>query len=346
MAVLVEVSTVDGVTGFGEAMARGAPEMVRAVVDSLLTPLVVGRNWHAVEAIHDAMLQRMRLMGHSSGLVVEAISGVDTAIWDALGRTSGLPLWALLHGVGRRTVPCYASSVFIKSEAEMCEEASGLADDGYRLIKIKVGRSDDQGGVPADIDAVRAIRAAVADEVELCIDANSGYTAARALRVAAALEPIDLAFFEEPVPPDDLGAYLQVRNGCCIPLAGGENAFSIWSFRELLAGRLVSVVQPDLARCGGITGAVQVAKIAYAFDIPVAPHTGFSSGVSHLAALQVAAAIPNVYKLEHMCIDHPLRELFTSPFPQPSGGVLEVPDGPGLGLDIDPDRLGALGLVS
>ncbi len=342
MAVLVEVVTADGVSGFGESIARGSPDMVRAAVDSLLAPMVVGRNIHAVEATHDHMLQRMRRFGHAAGVVIEAISGVDMAIWDAIGRATGQPLFSLLRGVGRASLRCYASSVFIQPVADMCAEARDFAAQGFPMVKVKVGRNTAQGGLRADINAVQAIREALPASVSISIDANSAYNPSEAVRLAAALEPLDLTFFEEPVAPDDLTGYERVRSSTRIPLAAGESAFSIWTYRDLLAGRLVDIVQPDLGRCGGVTGAVSIAKMGYAFDIPVAPHTGFSSGVSQLAAIQVAAAIPNLHMLEHMCIDNPLKELFTTPFPKPEQGNLPVPVGAGLGLDVDRARVSDL----
>jgi galactonate dehydratase len=341
MAVLVSVTTADGVTGYGESIARGDGAPVKAVVEDVLGPLVLGWNIHEVLSIHEAMLKRVRSAGPSAGLMVEGISGVDTAIWDAVGRTTGQPIFALLRGAARATVPVYASSVFIKPADEMCADARRLADVGFPLIKVKVGRALEPRSIAEDIAAAEAVRSAVPADVQLCIDANSAYTASQALELARALDGLGLAFFEEPVAPDDRDGYRTMRDQCGITLAAGENASSIRTFRELIAERLVGVVQPDLGRCGGITGAMQVASLAYAFDVAFAPHTGFSGGLSQLAALQVSAAVHSLLALEHMCIDNPLRDLFVSAYPEPVDGMLAVPSGPGLGLELDMSRVAA-----
>ncbi|MEO8898139.1 MAG: mandelate racemase/muconate lactonizing enzyme family protein [Candidatus Dormibacter sp.] len=339
MAVLVSVTTDDGVTGYGESIARADGAPVKALVDTLLGPLVLERSIHEVASIHDAMFKQIGASGQEKGVGVEAISGVDTAIWDALGRSAGEPIFALLRGAARSSVPVYASSVFIKPAAEMCDEACRLAGAGHSLIKVKVGRALQARSLAEDIAALEAVRAAVPAHVQLCIDANSAYTTSQALDLARALAPLDLAFFEEPIAPDDLEGYRTLRDQCGITLAAGENAFSVHTFRELIGERLIGVVQPDLGRCGGITGAMQVATLAYAFDVAFAPHTGFSGGLSQLAALQVSAAVPNLSALEHMCIDNPLRDLFVGTYPEPANGLLAVPTGPGLGMEIDLARV-------
>jgi D-galactarolactone cycloisomerase len=245
-------------------------------------------------------------------------------------------------GAGRAEVPCYASSVYMADIDTMVGQAVEQVGRGFRAIKIKIGRSADVSGVAADLEAVAAIRRAVGDGVELMVDANGAYDAATAIRVARQLELSRIAWLEEPVPPDDREGYARVHAMTSVPLATGETEFSLFAFRELIERRLIDVVQPDAARCGGVTGMRQIATLAYAHNLAFAPHTGFSGGVSQLAALQVAASAPTVYMIEHMFIDNPVRELFVEPYPQARAGLLPVPTGPGLGLAVDPNRVAAM----
>jgi L-alanine-DL-glutamate epimerase-like enolase superfamily enzyme len=336
-AVLVRVDTDDGLTGYGEAIARAGGEATRAAVVSLLGPAIVGRDPAHIEGLYRLMISQLRRFGHDGGIVVEAISGIDTALWDIAGKAAGRPIRDLLFGAGRQSVPVYASSVYLDDTDVMIAETRRQVDAGYTTVKLKAGHAAQDGGKYADVEKLAAIRAAVGPDVALGVDANSAYDAADAVWVARRLEAMDACFFEEPVHPDDIEGYARVRAQSAIPLAGGETFFLLYGFNEYLRRGLLDVVQPDLARCGGITGARQVATLAQAHRVRFAPHTGFSGGISHLAALQTAAAVAELWLLEYMFIDNPLRDIFTGGYPKPEGGVIQVPDGPGLGLDLDLD---------
>jgi L-alanine-DL-glutamate epimerase-like enolase superfamily enzyme len=171
--------------------------------------------------------------------------------------------------------------------------------------------------------------------VDIMLDVNSAYDAATAITVCRRLEDEDITWIEEPVPPDDLEGYRRVREGQSIPVAAGESEFGVFGFRELIARGAIDIVQPDVARVGGFTGARRVGVLAHAYNLRYAPHTGFSAGVSHLAALHVAASVPNLMTYEYFFAPNPLRDLFTEPFPVPREGMIAVPQGPGLGLELD-----------
>ncbi len=333
--VLVEIRADDGTVGYGEAISRRGPAMARAAVEEFLAPVLVGKDPYNIEGRWLDCMDQLRRWGHSRGVVMEAISGIDIALWDLIGKAEGQPIWRLLHGVGRERIPCYASSVYIREPEAMADEAAEQIGKGFRAIKIKVGRSRAVADVNLDIRAVQAIRERVGPDVELFVDANGAYDAATAIRVARGLEEADVAWFEEPVPPDDLDGYARLHAMTSVPLATGETEFSVFGFRDLIARGLIDVVQPDTARSGGITGCRQAAVLAYAYNRSFAPHTGFSGGVSHLAALHVAAAAPLLMTYEYMYIDHPLKDIFVGGFPKPVDGFLPVPDGPGLGLELD-----------
>ncbi|HEV8339387.1 MAG TPA: mandelate racemase/muconate lactonizing enzyme family protein [bacterium] len=347
---LVEVTTDEGVTGVGESIARKAPQVVAGIVDDLLAPLVIGRDPRDIAGLWEQMFAQLRRWGHSRGFVLEAISGIDAALWDLLARVAGEPLYRALRGMGRDRVACYASKVYLTDVDRMAAEAGGMRERGFRAIKVQIGRREDQGGLHADVASVAAIREAVGPEVAIMLDANGAYDAATAIRLGRQLEPYDISWLEEPVPPDDLSGYEMIRRGQAVPLAAGESEFGIFGFRDLIERRAVDVLQPEIARIGGFTAALQLGALAYAYNLRIAPHTGFSTSVAHLASLHLAAAIPNFMTYEYMLpellsadgyTENPLRDIFTAPFPEPREGMIDLPQGPGLGLEVDWKRVKA-----
>ena len=334
-ATLVEITTDEGLTGIGEAIVRKAPQVARTVVEQLLTPVLLGRDPHDVEGLWDEMFQQLRGWGHWRGFVFEAMSGVDTALWDILGKAAGLPVYKVLGGAGRSRVPCYASSVYFAEIGQMVAQAKEQAAAGHRAIKVKIGRNPAMGGRRTDVASVKAIRDALGESVDIMLDVNSAYDAGTAIGVCRQLEAEDITWIEEPVPPDDYEGYRRVREGQGIPVAAGESEFGVFGFRELIHRRAIDIVQPDVARVGGFTGARRVGALAHAYNLRYAPHTGFSAGVSHLAALHVAASVPNLMTYEYFFAPNPLRDLFTDRFPVPQDGFITVPSGPGLGLKLD-----------
>jgi len=341
-AVVVQVTADDGQVGVGECIVRRAPEVVTTVVDRLLAPLVLGRDPWDVEGLWDEMLALLRRWGHSRGFVLEAMSGIDIALWDLLARSVGKPLYKFLGGAGRENVRCYISKVYFDEIPKMAAEARAQVDRGFNAVKVQIGWPASRGGDRADVRTVRAIREAVGPDVDIMLDANGAYDVGTAVRVGRQLEELNVAWLEEPVPADDLDGYAHIRRSVRVPLAAGETEFGLFGFRDLIARGCIDVLQPEVARIGGLTAARRLWALAHAHNLPYAPHTGFSGGIAHLASLHLAAAAPNFYTYEYMgtqYVQNPLREIFTQPFPVPVKGELAVPHGPGLGLELDPDAL-------
>ena len=338
-ATLVEITTDDGFTGVGECIVRKAPQVTKAVVEQMLAPVITGRDPHDVEGLWDEMFQQLRGWGHYRGFVFEAVSGIDTALWDILGKAAGLPVYKVLGGAGRDRVPCYTSSVYFAEIPAMAAQAEEQIRAGHTAIKVKIGRNARLGGRRTDVASVKAVRDAVGPDVDIMLDVNSAYDAATAIKVCRQLEADDITWIEEPVPPDDLDGYERVRKGQPIPVAAGESEFGVFGFRELIRRDAIDILQPDVARVGGFTGARRVGALVHAHNLRYAPHTGFSAGISHLASLHVAAFVPNLMTYEYFFAPNPLRDLFTEPFPQPDSGVISVPQKPGLGLELDPEIL-------
>ncbi len=338
-AMVVAITTDDGITGWGECIARRAPRVLDSVVRELLWPVVEGRDPRDVEGIWDDCFALLRPWGHYRGFVQEAMSGIDCALWDIVAKAQGIPLYKALGGAGRTSVPVYGSKVYTAKPEAMARQAADQVAKGHTAIKIQLGRSAKWGGYRADIAVAGAIREAIGPDIEMGADVNSAYDAATAIKVCHEIAKYDLAFIEEPVFPDDIDGYEMIRRSQPIPLAGGESEFGIFGFRELLSRRALDIVQPDVARIGGYTAAKRLGALVHAHNVRYAPHTGFSCGLAQVASAHLAASVPNLWRLEWMWIDNPLSEVFVSPLPQPKHGTLTLPVGPGLGLEPDRTKL-------
>ncbi len=337
-ALVVEIVADDGTSGFGEGY--GPPKVTRALVDELYAPRLHGRDplQHAV--IWEDLYSTYRDYGRK-GWPVAAISAVDIALWDLKGKALGQPVARLLGGPFRTRVQAYATGLYRHRTADnagaLVREAETYAADGFRAMKMKVGF-----GVEEDVRNVRAVRAAIGPDRLLAMDANHAYDAGQALRLARKVADQDVAWFEEPVVPEDVDGYCQVKAGAAMPIAGGEAEYTRWGFRDLCARRAVDILQPDLCACGGFTEAWRIAALASAHGITVFPHV-WGTAVGLFASLQLAAALPPnppalipsepLFELDRT--PNPLRdELALNPLKR-AGDVLELPAGPGLGLEID-----------
>lgn len=334
---IVEVRTDTGLVGYGECLARYSPRIWAALVEDLLAPLVIGADPFDTERLWMSMFRDLRsFSGHSRGMLVEAIAGVDTALWDIRGKAARLPLCALLGGAAGRHLAVYASSIMQQEMAAMEAEAASLVERGFRAIKIKIGV-----GVEQDARAVRAIRRQIGDGIDLMLDANGAYRASEAIDLAQRVADLRIAWFEEPVVADDLEGYERIRAATTIPLAGGEAEFTRYGVRDLLARKVLDIIQPDVARSGGVSETKKIADLASAHHTAYAPHVGFSGAVCAAASLHIAAAATNFLVYECIYTENPLRERLAV---MPAGdssqlvdGKLPVPTGPGLGIDLDPE---------
>ena len=334
-AALVRIQTDEGITGFGEGLARFSPRAAASVIQDILGPVVLGQDPFNVELLWDRMYGVMRGRGHSKGYVLEAMSAVDIALWDIMGKALGQPVHRILGSYGRTSLPVYASSLLFKPTGELVREAERLAAQGYPAMKLKIGQ-----GLDTDVRNVREIRRAVGDRVQLMTDANCAFDTLVALQLGRRLEAEGVAWFEEPVAPENVEGYAKLAQTLDMPIAGGESEFNRWAFKDLFVRQAIDIIQPDLGRAGGFTESRKIAALSSAFDIPVAPHTGASSAVEVAASLQWAAALPNFLIFEHMFPHNPLREeLLLEPLPPMKNGHVAVPQKPGLGIEIDEKAL-------
>jgi D-galactarolactone cycloisomerase len=340
-ACLVKVHTDEGVVGVGECTVRLAPEATAAIVREIgevimgLDPTHTGVAW---ELMFSVMMNR----GHLQGFFLEALSGIDIALWDIKGKVHDRPVYELLGGPQRDKIWSYASSLRFRGLETTVSEAKEFVEAGYNAMKLKVG--SDRHRPDADIELATAVREAVGPEVFLSADANCGFERPAAMKLAKVLEDLDYAWFEEPLPPDDHDGYAQMAQALTMPIAGGETEFTRFGFRRLFTSKALDIVQPNVGRAGGFTECMRIAALAESFHIPYAPHTGSTTSVCHVAELHLSAALPNFMIYEHMQADwsktegNPLREnLLTEPAEVRDGPFIALPGGPGLGIELDED---------
>jgi len=334
-ATLVEVEADNGLIGYGEALTRLGPSAAREVVQNILKPVVLGADPGNVDVLWEKMFSTMKSRGHWKGFMIESISGVDIALWDLIGKAMNQPVSRLLGGRHHEKLEAYASSIMLMERPEMVKEAKDLVRQGFKKIKVKVGL-----GVDTDFGNVKAIREAVGPDIGIMLDANCGFSTEEALRLGVMLEPLNILWFEEPVPPQDLEGYARLSDSLRIPVVGGESEFTRWGFRDLVLRGKVAMIQPDIARCGGFTEARKIAAFASACGVTIAPHTGASGAVSIAAAVQWASSLSNLYIFEHMYTENPLRtEILREPVLECHDAVIKVPGGPGLGIEIDKGKM-------
>jgi len=354
--LLVHVHTDEGIVGLGEAAAYGGYlESLEALVLGELRSIVVGQDPFRVEKLWNMMATRAHQRGRR-GMLMMAISGIDVALWDVVGQATRTPLYRLLGGY-RDELPVYASAGFYaqgKDVAALEEEVSGYAERGFRCVKIKVGRRHDSLLNPLrdmqaadyavatfdeDVERVRAARRAVGKDAALAIDANNAWTPSHALEFMRAVEDQRIYWLEEPVATENVEGSALVANRLDTPVAGYESETGLPGFRNLIAGRAVDIVQPDVVWTGGVTECRKIASLAQAYDLPVIPHV-FSSAVSTAANMHFIASIPNGSWLEWDQNPNPLRsELFNEPLEVGPDGVVRLPDRPGLGFTLNQDTV-------
>lgn len=340
MSTLVRVETDDGLVGWGEAF--GPPRTMATLVEELLTDLVVGTDPYEVESLCERTYTGLYHFG-ASGLVQSAVSGVDIALWDIIGKATEQPIHRLLGGANRTAIPLYASTMYVTEWGEDPEEPIRRAvDEGFTAAKIKIGRNFED-----DVERTRIAREALGEDGTLMVDVNGNYRADQAIRLAEKLRPFDVHWLEEPVPPEDVEGYAEVRAATDVPIAGGEAVYARFGYQELFENRAVDIVQPDVCKCGGIAEARFIANMATTSNVTISPHC-WTGGVGLAASLQYAAAlpeyphsmnIPEPLLFEFDRADNKLRnEILVDPF-DPTGGSLDVPQDPGLGVDVDEDAL-------
>ena len=342
-ATLIEIITDEGITGWGECFPQGLepPEIAAAAVENCFSEILKNQNPLDTERLWFEMYNRSRDFGRK-GSVMAAISGIDIALWDIAGKFYDKPISQLLGGAFREKVQPYATGFYrLKGKGEssrLAEEALQHYENGFRLMKIKLGF-----GLEDDIAVMHAIRDSISGlGVTLMVDTNHAYGRRDALTLGRKLSEFDLRWYEEPVVPEDLESYVELRRCLPMAIAGGENEHGLYGFKSLFAAGAVDISQPDIGSCGGFTGARHIVTLAQAFGVEINPHV-WGSAIAQAASLQLIAALPishhSIFSrqpiLEYDQSAHPFRrELVEDPI-EIEGGLVIIPSRPGIGISVN-----------
>lgn len=336
--VIVRLERADGIVGWGEAHTPLAGHITREVIDRLLSPLLINQPATEIHPLWERMYSAMRLRGHSSGYLLEAIAAIDIALWDAAGKAAGVPIAKLLGGMVRDRIAVYASSLprlqhhhFEAGLAQLVDSAQALVQQGHQALKVKMGID-----LTRDCETLRALRSALGDPTAIMVDVNGAYDPALARRAGDQMHAAAaIRWLEEPLPPELLDVYPDVTEYLDVAVAGGEGLTTRWTFKQVLDAGALDIIQPDTGRAGGISECKRIAELADVFGVPVAPHLSTGTAIQAAATLQWAAFIPNL-----MICEWPLGQaqafdgVVNTPFIFRDGYV-QVPSKPGLGIDID-----------
>jgi L-alanine-DL-glutamate epimerase-like enolase superfamily enzyme len=330
---LVRITTDAGVVGYGESHAPIAPAVTCTIIRDLLTPLLVGENPLSIDRLWEKMYASMRIRGHHTGFMSEAMAGIDIALWDIAGKVAGLPVHLLMGGDYHDRVRCYQSHLPVLDVDEMVDIAKQHVGEGYHGIKIAGG-----SGPEIDVQNVERIREGIGAGIDLILDAAAVYDVPTAARIGRALEHQDVLFFEDPLPPEDYAGYQDLCRTLDVAVAMGETEATRYQFARRLAQRGVDVVLPDICRAGGLSECRKIAMLADVHNARLCPHNSVCSAIHHAASLHLCAAIPNFLIYEFWAGYNPLLDIVQTPM-VPERGYLTVPTGPGLGIEIDEDKL-------
>lgn len=335
--VFVKVLTDSGVTGIGEATLEYRELTVQQAVLELARYLV-GNDPHNIEAFWQAAYRDAYWRG--GPVLMSALAGVEMALWDIKGKTLGVPVYQLLGGKLRDSVPCYANGWFAgaRTPAEFAQKArdtvaagfAGLKWDPFGQAWMNISKAELQNALAC----IEAVVKAVGRDIEIMIEGHGRFNVPTAIRIGHALKDFDITWFEEPIPPDDMEGLTEVKRRISVPIAGGERLYSRWEYSAYLEKRCIDFAQPDVSHCGGIGELKKIAAMAECRHIAVCPHNP-SGPVANAAALQLAACTPNFFLLETMANDVPYRCSITNEKPVFADGRMQIPDLPGLGLEIN-----------
>ena len=336
-ALIVKISTDAGITGWGEV--DGCPYVTKAVIEAPMShtlvtglrELLIGEDPLEILRLWRKMYQGTLYYGRE-GAVIQAMAGIDLALWDIKGKALGQPVYKLLGGGFRKQVRVYSSNMFQLTPEATAERARKAQADGFTAVKF--GWEPFGKDPKTDCHYLEAIRGAVGDEMDIMLDVGLIWDAKTALQRARLFEPYHLAWIEEPLHPDDLAGYAKVAEGTDVKIAAGEEECTVAGFTRLIDLGRIDVVQVDLTRCG-LTQAMTIAKLAEARGLPVINHN-FTTDINVAASLHFLASVPNAFIMEY-CVEPSeiSRALAKNPIPITDGHAT-VPEEPGLGVEPDP----------
>jgi galactonate dehydratase len=332
---------VEGLYGVGEATLEHK-EITVATACEELERVLLGKNPHNIEEIWHQAYRDAYWRG--GAVLMSALSAVEMALWDIKGKDLGVPVYQLLGGKVRESVPCYANGWFApaKTPAEFAEKAKLAVKQGFKALKwdpfgtayLQIDRKQ----FNESLECVAAVYDAVKADADIIIEGHGRFDIPTAVRIGNALSEFDILWFEEPIPPQNLEGLAEVKRRIKIPVSGGERLYNRWEYRPLFELRAVDFIQPDVSHAGGIMEVKKIAAMAEAYHIPICPHNP-SGPVANAATLQLAACTPNFYLLETMSSDVPWRNEISTEEVHFENGNMVIPDKPGLGIDINEEEI-------
>jgi len=336
--LVVEVFTDDGLVGIGNAAL--APQVTKQVIDLYLKPLLIGHDPWDTEFLWQKMYRKTMAFGRK-GIGMVAISALDIALWDILGKSAKQPVYRLLGGRAKPRVPVYASRLYSIELSGLEGEAKRYKKEGYQAMKLRFGWGpvDGAAGMQHNLALVRTVREAVGDGIDVMADAYMGWTLDYAKRMLPLLEPFHLRWLEEPVIPDDVHGYAELKSYGRIPIAGGEHEFTAYGFRDLLEARALDYIQFDTNRVGGITQARKIAAMAEAYSVPVIPHAGQMHNY-HIVMASFNSPLAEYFPVVDVEVGNELFWYIFNGEPKAKDGFIDLEENvPGLGLTINETAL-------
>ncbi len=332
-ALFIKVTSECGHVGWGEGQSLLVPEATHAVVQNMLSPLIIGENPLARGKHWDRMYAAMRGRGYRSGYMAAAIAGINNALWDLSGRILEIPCHELLGGPYRNRVRIY-NNVHGRTPREGAENAAASVARGYDAVKYHLFRPQDEALAYVDLT-----REAVGPDVDILVDLTWHYDQPGAIALGRELQKRRVFWLESPVPSEDLKRHAEVATALDLPVCIGQEYYNAYQFRAVLEAHAADMLLPDLARCG-LTGGLRIAHLAETFDIPLSPAVGGGNVYSTAAQLQLSAGILNFVIMEHFDYAFEAKsKMILSETLKRDGSYLELPDRPGVGIEIDEEKL-------
>lgn len=337
---IVKIMTDSGLVGWGESKTPVAPSITATIIRELAEGLLLGEDPTQPYLHWDRLYGAMRIRGHSHGFWMDAISGIDIALWDITGKALGVPISRLLGGNFRKRVKIYASGIpglRASASSEAWDNLRATAEDvrsrGFHGTKMGIGL-----GVEGDIRSVQVVRETLGDDFMIFVDTAGMYSLPDALRLGRALEPLNVGWLEAPLPPEDFAKHAVLAASLNVPIAS-DQIFNRWQVRDLMLANSVDVVQPDVCRTGGISECKRIGEIVDAFGRACTPHVSIGSAIQFAASVHLAASFPNQTWMEYWYGANPIgNAVIAEPF-YIENGYFHVPEAPGLGIEVLEDTL-------
>jgi L-alanine-DL-glutamate epimerase-like enolase superfamily enzyme len=333
---LVKITADDGTSGWGEVQAPLTPETPAALIATLLGPAILGQNPLATSFLYDRLYHLMLARGHVGSFLIDALAGIDSALWDLKARKYGVPLFELLGGPFKLKLPAYVSGLRFKTLDEKMTAAKKVTDMGFAGVKIFTGITGE-----ALETEVREVRSAIGGDAFFGFDAICRHDLATAVRTGRVLDEVNASYFEAPLSSEDIGGHAALARQIATPVAVGETLRSSRQFEPWLKQRALAIAQPDIMRCG-ITGTLKIAALCDAHHVPTTLHTGVCTGVGMAATWQVAAALPGSLPQEHQFdLFDAVSKVLQAPLALDKGHLV-VPNRPGIGVEVNEQAVRSL----